>query len=124
MYICCVFSYPVLQDVMVILVADMFVCKLVSGILDSRFVWLGFVAEHTSSFLSVVVCLLRSCRCVCCFGEGLKLSLNEDTKLFSEGTLFKWLPGNDMFFVLFFFTFKLDADDWVLKYNKQGILSI
>ena len=120
----CFFSYPVWQDVMVILVADMFVRKLASGLVDSCFVWLGFVAEHTRSFLSVAVCLLRSCRFVCCFGEGLKLSLNEDTKLFSEETLFKWLPDNDMFFALFFFTLKLNGDDWVLKYNKQGILSI
>ena len=80
---------------MVILVADMFVRKLASVLVDSCFVWLGFVAEHTRSFLSVAVCLLRSCRFVCCFGEGLKLSLNEDTKLFSEETLFKWLPDND-----------------------------
>ena len=109
---------------MVILVADMFVRKLVSGIVDSCFFWYGFVAEHTRSFLSVVVCLLRSCRFVCCFGEGLKLSLDEDTKLFSEETLFEWLPGNDMLFTLFFFTLKFDADDWVLKYNKQEILSI
>ena len=103
------FSYPVWQDVMVILVADMFVRKLASGLVDSCFVWLGFVAEHTRSFLSVAVCLLRSCRFVCCFGEG---------------ALFKWLPGNDMCFALFFFTLKFDADDWVLKYNTQGILSI
>ena len=109
---------------MVILVADMFVRKLASGLVDSCFVWLGFVAEHTRSFLSVAVCLLRSCRFVCCFGEGLKLSLNEDTKLFSEETWFAWLPGNDMFFALFFITLKFNAEDWALKYNKQRIFSI
>ena len=118
------FSYPVWQDVMVIFVADMFFRKLVSGIVCSFFVCVGFVAERTRSFLSVAVCLLRSFRFVCCFGEGLKLSLNEDTKLFSEETLFAWLPGNDMFFALFFITLKFNAEDWALKYNKQRIFSI
>ena len=113
------FSYPVWQDVMVIFVADMFFRKLVSGIVCSFFVCIGFVAERTRSFLSVAVCLLRSCLFVCCFGEGLKLSLNEDTKLFSEETWFAWLPGNDMFFALFFITLKFDAEDWVLKYTKD-----